>query len=124
VNRAPPWRAIPFAAGPPFSGGDPGRGAPVLVSSAFCIALIDHVLAAETWGSEPLTMGDALAELLADITEAARTIGTILQAGRQRTTPADGDGPMMANQTRRREDVASRRADVWPWEDDCALEQD
>ena len=42
-------------------------------------ALIDYVLAAETRGSGPLTMGDALAELLADITEAARTIGTILQ---------------------------------------------
>ncbi len=43
-------------------------------------ALIDYVLAAEKRGGEPLTMGDALAELLADITEAARTIGTILQA--------------------------------------------
>jgi hypothetical protein len=27
----------------------------------------------------PLTAGDALAELLADITDAARTIGTLLQ---------------------------------------------
>jgi hypothetical protein len=35
---------------------------------------------AEKRGGEPLTMGDALAELLADISEAARTIGTILQA--------------------------------------------
>ena len=43
-------------------------------------ALIDYVLAAEKRGGEPLTMGDALAELLADITEAARTIGTLLQA--------------------------------------------
>ena len=43
-------------------------------------ALIDYVLAAEKRGGETLTMGDALAELLADITEAARTIGTILQA--------------------------------------------
>ena len=42
-------------------------------------ALIDYVLAAEKRGGEPLTMGDALAELLADITEAARTIGTLLQ---------------------------------------------
>ena len=42
-------------------------------------ALIDYVLAAEKQGGETLTMGDALAELLADITEAARTIGTILQ---------------------------------------------
>jgi hypothetical protein len=37
------------------------------------------VLAAEQRGGAPLTMGDALAELLADITEAARTIGTLLQ---------------------------------------------
>jgi hypothetical protein len=37
------------------------------------------VLAAEKQGGQTLTMGDALAELLADITEAARTIGTILQ---------------------------------------------
>jgi hypothetical protein len=42
-------------------------------------ALIEYVLAAEKRGGEPLTMGDALAELLADITEAARTIGTLLQ---------------------------------------------
>ena len=42
-------------------------------------ALIDYVLAAETRGGGPLTMGDALAELLADITEAARTIGALLQ---------------------------------------------
>jgi hypothetical protein len=42
-------------------------------------ALIDYVLAAEKRGGETLTMGDALAELLADITEAARTIGTLLQ---------------------------------------------
>jgi hypothetical protein len=40
--------------------------------------LIDYVIAAETRGGQPLTLGDALAELLADITEAARTIGTIL----------------------------------------------
>ena len=42
-------------------------------------ALIDYVLAAEKRGGGPLTMGDALAELLADITEAARTIGTLLR---------------------------------------------
>ena len=42
-------------------------------------ALVDDVLAAEKRGGEPLTMGDALAELLADITEGARTIGTFLQ---------------------------------------------
>ena len=42
-------------------------------------ALVDYVLAAETRGGGPLTMGDALAELLADITEAARTIGALLQ---------------------------------------------
>jgi hypothetical protein len=40
--------------------------------------LIDYVLAAEQRNGGTLTMGDALAELLADITEAARTIGTIL----------------------------------------------
>jgi hypothetical protein len=39
---------------------------------------LDYVLAAESRGGGPLTMGDALAELLADITEAARTIGTLL----------------------------------------------
>ena len=42
-------------------------------------ALIDYVLAAERQSGQTLTMGDALAELLADITEAARTIGTLLQ---------------------------------------------
>ena len=42
-------------------------------------AVIDYVLAAETRGGGPLTMGDALAELLADVTEAARTIGILLQ---------------------------------------------
>ena len=42
--------------------------------------LIDYVLTAETRGGGPLTMGAALTELLADITEAARTIGTLLQA--------------------------------------------
>jgi hypothetical protein len=42
-------------------------------------ALVDYVLAAETRGGGPLTMGDALAELLPDITEAADTIGTLLQ---------------------------------------------
>lgn len=47
--------------------------------------LIDYVLAAEKQGGQPLTLGDALAELLADITEAARTIGTILlQVGDRR----------------------------------------
>jgi hypothetical protein len=40
--------------------------------------LIDYVLTAETREVGPLTMGDAPAELLADITEAARTIGTLL----------------------------------------------
>ena len=47
-------------------------------------ALIDYVLAAERRGGGPLTMGDALAELLADITETARTIGTLLQAANGR----------------------------------------
>lgn len=42
-------------------------------------ALIDYVIAAETRGGQGLTPGDALAELLADIAEAARTIGTNLQ---------------------------------------------
>jgi hypothetical protein len=42
-------------------------------------ALIDYVLAAEQRGGDTLTMGDALAELLADLTEAARPIGTIPQ---------------------------------------------
>jgi hypothetical protein len=42
-------------------------------------ALIDYVLAAENGTSAPLTMGDAMAALLADVIEAARTIGTIVQ---------------------------------------------
>ena len=42
-------------------------------------ALLTYVLAAEQQGGQPLMLGDALAELLADITEAARTIGTIVQ---------------------------------------------
>ena len=42
-------------------------------------ALIDYVLAAERQSGQTLTIGDALTELLADITEAARTIGTFLQ---------------------------------------------
>ena len=41
-------------------------------------ALIDYVLAAERQRGQTFTLGDALAELLADITE-ARTIGTLLQ---------------------------------------------
>jgi hypothetical protein len=47
-------------------------------------ALVDYVLTAETRNGGPLTMGDALAELLADITEAARTIGTLLQTANVR----------------------------------------
>ena len=47
-------------------------------------ALIDYVLAAEKRGGVPFTMGDAPAELLADITEAARTIGTLLQTANGR----------------------------------------
>ena len=42
-------------------------------------ALLDYVIAAETRNGQPLMLGDALGELLADIAEAARTIGTILQ---------------------------------------------
>jgi hypothetical protein len=41
-------------------------------------ALITYVLAAETRTGAPLTLGDTLAELLEDIAEAARTIGTLL----------------------------------------------
>jgi hypothetical protein len=40
--------------------------------------LIDYVLTAEQRNGGALTMGDALAELLADITEAARTNGMLL----------------------------------------------
>jgi hypothetical protein len=40
--------------------------------------IIHYVLTGERPSSDPLTMGDALAELLADIAEAARTIGTLL----------------------------------------------
>ena len=42
-------------------------------------ALVDYVLTAESRNGGPLTMGDALGELLADIIEAAHTIGTVLQ---------------------------------------------
>jgi hypothetical protein len=40
--------------------------------------VIDYVLVAEQRNGATLTLGDALAELLADISDAARTIGTIL----------------------------------------------
>jgi hypothetical protein len=39
-------------------------------------ALIDYVIAAETRSGQPLALGDALAELLADITDAARHGGS------------------------------------------------
>ena len=42
--------------------------------------LIDYVLTTAQWGGQALTMAAALGELLADITEAARTIGTLLPA--------------------------------------------
>jgi hypothetical protein len=48
-------------------------------------AVIHYVLAAEKQSGQPLTLGDALAELLADITEAARTIGTLLQTTTRRS---------------------------------------
>ena len=50
-------------------------------------ALIDYVLAAEKQSGQTLAMGDALTELLADITDAARTIGTILQRVGDGATP-------------------------------------
>ena len=52
--------------------------------------LIDYVLAAEERAGGPLTMADALTELLADITEAARTIGTLLQTANGRVPIAGG----------------------------------
>jgi hypothetical protein len=55
-------------------------------------------------------------------TQPARTIATILQAGRAWTPAADGDGSVRAEQTRTR-DVAPRRADVSPWKY-FALQQD
>lgn len=57
-------------------------------------ALVNYVLAAERRTGAPLTMGDALADLLADITEAARTIGTLLQAAA--AEPARTDRPIVA----------------------------
>jgi hypothetical protein len=42
-------------------------------------SLIDYVLAAEKQAGQTLTLGDALAELVADITDAARAIGAIVQ---------------------------------------------
>ena len=50
-------------------------------------ALIHYVLAAEKQGGQPLALGDALGELLADITEVAHTIGTILQTARNGRLP-------------------------------------
>jgi hypothetical protein len=41
------------------------------------------VLTAEQRNGARLTLGDALTELLTDISEAARTIGTILQPARR-----------------------------------------
>jgi hypothetical protein len=48
-------------------------------------ALIGFVLAAERQSGQTLTMGDALAEILADIAEAARTIGTLLQTATEQS---------------------------------------
>jgi hypothetical protein len=51
-------------------------------------ALVHYVLAAEKQDGQTLTLGDALAELLEDITDAAHTIATILQqVGNGRTPP-------------------------------------
>ena len=41
--------------------------------------MIGYVLAAEQRNGARLTLGDALAELLQDITDAARAIGVIVQ---------------------------------------------
>ena len=57
---------------------------------------IHSVLAAEKQSGQPLTLGEALAEFLADITEAAPPSGRSC-SGRERTTVADGDGSMMAD---------------------------
>lgn len=46
--------------------------------------VIDYVLVAEQRNGATLTLGDALAELLDDISDAARTIGTILHPGPSR----------------------------------------
>jgi hypothetical protein len=43
--------------------------------------LLEYVLTAEQRNGARLTLGDALTELVTDISEAARTIGTILRAG-------------------------------------------
>ena len=50
-------------------------------------ALIDYVLAAERQRGQTFTLGDALAEFLTDITDAARTIGTLLQTAAGRPGP-------------------------------------
>jgi len=51
--------------------------------------LLAYVIAAENRSGQALTLGDALAELLADITEAAHTIGTIVrQVGNGRSDGA------------------------------------
>jgi hypothetical protein len=42
-------------------------------------ALVEYVLTAEQRNGARLTLGDALTELLTDVSEAARTIGTILR---------------------------------------------
>jgi hypothetical protein len=42
-------------------------------------ALLEYVLTAEQRNRARLTLGDALTELLTDVSEAARTISTILR---------------------------------------------
>jgi hypothetical protein len=70
-----PWLVRNFAA----------YGKPSISSgSAHVLAIGNHECLArepirQVYWADPLTMGDALAELLADITEAARMIGTLLQ---------------------------------------------
>jgi hypothetical protein len=45
--------------------------------------VLAYVLTAEQRNGASLTVGDALTELVTDISEAARTIGTILQPARR-----------------------------------------
>ena len=77
-----PVTPAPPAAAPPFPQVDALRRQQQRILHRS--ALIDYVLAAEKRSGEALTMGDALAELLADFTDAARTIGTLLQTATPR----------------------------------------
>ena len=67
-------------------------------------ALLAYVITAENRSGHALTLGDALLELLADITEAARMIGTILQQ-----VGSDGPAPQYTARSQRSVAPGQRR---------------